>query len=290
MIDGQTLLYGIIGNPVRHTLSPVIHNRAFKRMGLNAVYVPLEVHHLESAVKGIRGLGVAGVSVTIPFKVEVIQHLDDVDPMARRIQAVNTILNRNGKLVGYNTDWSGALAALDGKVDLQAKRVCLLGAGGAARAIGFGLRERRCSVVLVNRSALPGKRLADELGFEFRQWTQSSGAAPLDVDLLINATSVGMFPYHHASPVPTSLLKRGMLVMDIVYHPARTALLSHASENGCITIDGLEMLAHQGAGQLEIWTGKRPDAREILKDLRKALRDENDFPPAMGPHERGARP
>ena len=123
MIDAQTKLYGIIGNPVRHTLSPLIHNRAFKRMGLNAAYLAFDVDRLEAAVKGIRGLGIQGVSVTIPYKISVIPYLDEIDPMAARIKAVNTIFSREGKLVGHNTDWKGTLATLEEKVDLEGKNV-----------------------------------------------------------------------------------------------------------------------------------------------------------------------
>ncbi len=274
MINGQTLLYGIIGKPVRHTLSPVIHNRAFKRLGWNAAYLAFEVDHLESAVRGIRGLGVRGVSVTIPFKVDIIPHLDRIDAMAERIKAVNTISNRMGKLIGYNTDWSGAMAALEERIEMTGNRVCLLGAGGAARAIGFGLKKRRCSVMLFNRSADAGARLAGELGFDYRPWSSLLRKNSLDADVLINATSAGMSPHDETSPVPKRLLQKGMTVMDIVYRPLRTLLLREAEEQGCDTIDGLEMLAQQGAGQLEIWTGKKMDIRVIRKDLRQFFKNE----------------
>jgi shikimate dehydrogenase len=136
MIDGRTELYGIIGNPIRHSLSPMIHNGAFKRLGWNAVYLAFEVKNLEEALRGIRGLGVRGVSVTHPFKTEVIPFLDKVEKLAKKIGAVNTIVHRGGRLIGYNTDCDGALEALEEKMELRWKKVVLLGAGGAARAIG----------------------------------------------------------------------------------------------------------------------------------------------------------
>lgn len=272
MIDALTRLYGIIGNPARHSLSPVIHNGAFRRMGLNAVYLSFEVDDLESAVRGIRGLGVQGVSVTIPYKVKIISHLDEIDPMATKIKAINTILNRDGKLIGYNTDWIGAIAALEENIDLKEKTVYLLGAGGAGRAIGFGLKERGCKVTLLNRSVDRAAQLAGELGFDHRPLSSLANKATHGPDVVINATSAGMYPHVQSSPVPKEMLQEGMTVMDIVYYPLRTALLRDADEQGCQTIGGLEMLAHQGAAQLQIWTGNRADVQEIKADLREAMK------------------
>lgn len=268
MIDAQTEIYGIIGNPVRHSLSPTIHNGAFLRMGLNAVYLAFEVKNLKEAISGIRGLGIRGVSVTIPFKTKVIPFLDNVEGVAGKIGAVNTIVNDGGRLIGYNTDWRGALEALEEKVDLKGKKVVLLGAGGAARAIGFGLRERGSEIIIFNRSSDKGKDLAKELGGIYRPFSSIEG---LEANVLINATSVGMYPHDEKSPLPKEVLKEGMIVMDIVYQPLRTKLLREAEQQGCQTIDGLEMLAYQGAAQLDIWTGKRPDLGQIKEDLRQAL-------------------
>ncbi len=222
MIDAETHLYAVLGNPVRHSLSPALHNGAFRRMGLNAVYLAFEVQNLPEAIAGIRGLGIRGVSVTIPFKAEIISLLDEVDETARKIKAVNTILNRDGRLIGYNTDWSGAIEALEQKVRLEGKRVLLLGAGGAARAIGYGLKRRRAEILLCNRSLQKGKALAEEIGCA---WKPLSAAKDFEADLLINATSVGMHPYGRVSPVPKAILRQGMTVMDIVYRPLRTRLL-----------------------------------------------------------------
>jgi shikimate dehydrogenase len=268
MIDAETQIYGVIGNPVRHSLSPIIHNGAFQRMGWNAAYLAFEVKDLAEAVSGIKGLGIRGVSVTIPFKTQIIPFLDRLDDMAGKIQAVNTIHNDGGKLIGYNTDWWGALGALEEKVDLKGKRVFLLGAGGAARAIAFGLKERGCQVFISNRSPKKAAALAKELGLVHRPL---SFAGRLDVDVLVNATSAGMSPGNEESPVPREVLAKEMTVMDIVYNPLRTKLLREAEERGCQTIDGLEMLARQGAAQVEIWTGKKPEIEEIKEDLRREL-------------------
>lgn len=277
MINTETRLYGIIGNPIRHSLSPIIHNHAFRRMGWNGVFLAFDVADLEEALRGIRGLGIRGVSVTLPFKISVIPYLDQVDPMAERIKAVNTIVNDGERLIGYNTDGYGALKALEEKVDLRGRRVCLIGAGGAARAIGFGLTQRGCQVSILNRSPDRAAQLAKALGCDhgplsFPQiHTDRMEADRWSADVLINATSVGMHPHDGESPVPKGVLKKGMTVMDIVYRPLRTRLLREAEEQGCQTIDGLEMLAYQGAAQLEIWTGTRPDVQQVKEDLRRAV-------------------
>jgi len=268
MIDAQTQLYGIIGNPVWHSLSPIIHNGAFRRMGLNAVYLAFEVKNLKETMDGIRGLGIRGVSVTLPFKTQVIPLLDEVEGLTGRIKAVNTVVNEGGKLIGYNTDGRGAIEALEEKVDLKGKRVTLLGAGGAARAIGFALKTRDCEVIISNRTIDRGAGLAKELMCIHQPLSSIEG---LDVNVIINATSAGMHPCDEESPLPKKVLKKGMTVMDIVYRPLQTKLLRDAEEIGCLTINGLEMLSHQGAAQLEIWTGKRPSVLQIKNDLRRAL-------------------
>ena len=213
-------------------------------------------------------MGLRGVSVTLPFKTLVIPFLDEIEAVAKRIEAVNTIVNEGGRLIGYNTDWRGALGALEEKVDLKGKNVLLLGAGGAARAIGFGLKEKRCQVIISNRSLDKANELAKDLGFVCKP---SSSLKEPEFDVIINATSVGMFPQNTECPLPRQLLRNGITVMDIVYEPLKTRLLREAEEKGCQTIDGLEMLARQGAGQLEIWTGKRSNIREIKEDLQRAL-------------------
>jgi len=274
MIDAQTKLYGVIGNPVRHSLSPVIHNGAFKRLGWNAVYLAFEVKHVERALEGIRGLGLKGVSVTLPFKTEVIPFLDKIEGLAKKIGAVNTIVNREGKLVGFNTDCSGALEALEEKMDLEGKRVVLLGAGGAGRAIGFGLKERGCQLIIANRSRDRGETLSRELKCYFIPMSSfvKMKAGELQADVVINTTSLGMVPQERETPIPKKLLRKGMVVMDIVYEPLQTKLLREAKEKGCLTINGLEMFIRQGATQFEIWTGRKPDLKQIRKDLYRALK------------------
>ena len=276
MMDAQTELYGVIGNPVRHSLSPMIHNGAFRRLGWNAVYLAFEVNNIEEALRGMRGLGVRGVSVTIPFKTEVLPFLDKIEGLAKKVGAVNTIINRRGRLIGYNTDCEGALEALEEKMDLRGKRVVLLGAGGAARAIGFGLKERGVSLIVVNRSKERGWALSKELRCNYLPISSLARMkeGELEADILINATSLGMVPRDGETPIPKKFLKKGMVVMDIVYEPLQTRLLREAKEKGCVTVDGLEMLIRQGMAQFEIWTGRRLKIGEIRKDLRRALERE----------------
>lgn len=273
MIDGRTDVYGIIGNPIRHSLSPMIHNGAFKRLGWNAVYLVFEIKNLEQALKGIRGLGVKGVSVTHPFKTDIMPFLDKIEGRAKKIGAVNTVVNRRGRLIGYNTDCEGGLEALEEKMNLKGKRVLLLGAGGAARAIGFGLKERDCQLIVVNRSRDRGEALSRELKCRFLPMSSlvRMKAGELEAHVVINATSVGMYPRDGDTPISKGLLREGMVVMDIVYEPLATRLLREAKEKGCLTINGLEMLVRQGVTQFEIWTGTRPDIAQIKKDLRRVL-------------------
>jgi len=272
MLSSNTLIYGIIGNPVRHSLSPIIHNKAFKRIGKDAVYLTFEVNDLQDAIKGIRALGIRGVSVTIPFKSEVISYLDEVEQTAKKIKAVNTILNNEGVLIGYNTDWIGAIEALKEMTDLDGKRVLILGAGGSARAVVYGLKESGSHVIITNRSPSKAKELAEEFGCMYLE-----NALILGVDIVINCTPVGMYPMEKETPLPKEALREGMIVMDLVYYPLRTRLLKEAEEMGCKTIDGLSMLSHQAALQFRLWTGIKPNIREIKNDLKEALeRNKNE--------------
>lgn len=264
-INGQTALYGIIGNPVTHSLSPVMHNSAFAELGENSVYLPFPVLELEAGILGLKALGVKGVSVTIPYKETVIPLLDTIDDLALQIGAVNTIeikdVDGRKHLCGSNTDWLGANRALAEKVGLRGARVVLLGAGGSARAIGFGLRQQGAHVVLCSRTESRGRGLAADLGC---LWHPLAEADSLRGDVLINATSVGMQPEIEISPVSPAILSRFQVVMDIVYAPLATRLLREAEAVGCQVINGLEMLLYQGVAQFELWTGK-PAPVELMR-------------------------
>lgn len=265
-ITASTKLCAIIGNPIGHSLSPLVHNAAFEHLGLDYVFVAFRVERLQEAVKGIAALGLQGVSVTIPHKVEVIDYLDEVEPVARRIGAVNTIVNRDGKLIGYNTDWSGAMRALKEKIELEGKTAVVLGAGGAARAIAYGLSEMGADPVILNRTVSRAEALASGLKCRFGGIELIE---KLSFDLVINATSVGMAPHADRTPLKKEALKHA-LVFDTVYNPLRTRLIREAEENGCVTISGLEMFVNQAAMQFELWTGLKPPL-ELMRET--ALRE-----------------
>jgi shikimate dehydrogenase len=272
VIDGKTELYGIIGCPVRHSMSPAMHNAAFVELGMNRVYVPMEVSDIEQGITGLRALGFRGVSVTVPHKETVLPFLDEIDPVAEKIGAVNTLVfqkGRDGRVIlrGLNTDWLGANTALAERVNLQQSRVLLIGAGGSAKAVGFGLIQAGAEVIISNRTAETGKALADWLGCTF---VPLEDVADVSADVLINTTSVGMEPDYEGIAVPPSLLTEFSVVMDIVYAPLETRLLREAKAAACQTIDGLAMLLYQGAAQFQIWTGQ--DAP--LAIMRSALEEE----------------
>ncbi len=269
IINGKTFLYGIIGNPVSHSLSPAMHNAAFEALDINGVYLPFPAPDIHAAVIGIRGLGIRGTSVTIPHKEKVMALLDEIDPVAEKIGAVNTVINNKGILKGLNTDWLGATRALEEEINLHGTEAVIIGAGGSARAIGFGLLERKAKFVLCSRTESRGRALADELGCT---WIPLSDADNLSGDILINATSVGMQPHVENSPVPESILPEFQVVMDIVYAPLKTRLLQQAEGNGCKIINGLEMLLYQGVAQFELWTGKTAPVELMRMALAEALK------------------
>jgi shikimate dehydrogenase len=250
---------------VSHSLSPAMHNRAFEVLSLNKVYVPFEVLDLAPAMAGLKALGVRGVSVTIPYKVDILPYLDSIDPMAEKIGAVNTLAFEEGRVHGFNTDWLGANRALAQVMELPGSRVLLLGAGGAARAIGFGLKEGGAQVLLASRTPERGRRLAGELGCE---WYDLRQLEEIRADVLVNATSVGMAPNLAESPAAGLDLATFPVVMDIVYSPLETRLLREAAQAGCRVIDGLEMLLFQGAGQFEAWTAQAAPLAEMRSELR----------------------
>jgi shikimate dehydrogenase len=268
MKKGPARIYGVLGNPIAHSLSPAMHNSAFEAKGVNARYVAFESSDLKGSIIGMRALGICGLSVTIPFKTAVIPHLDRLDPLAKAIGAVNTILNRNGRLTGYNTDGLGAMKALEAVMDLMGKRCLLVGAGGAARGIGFTALERGMTLVAANRSKVRGRELAAFLKSPFIPLEE---IAEVKADVLIQTTPVGMFPHENASPVPDPILQKGMVVMDAIYNPLETRLLKTAKRKGCRTISGLEMFIHQGAEQFRLWTGFNPPLDIMRNAVLSAL-------------------
>ena len=268
VIDQYTELYGVLGNPVRHSLSPLMFNAAFTHENINAVYLAFESVDVEGAIKGMRALGIKGMSVTIPHKSSVIPLLDEIDPLANDIGAVNTVVNKGGRLIGYNTDAAGALMALEDAVEVTGKNCIIVGAGGAARAIGYILKKHDVNIAVANRSEERGRMLANSLGSRYINLEQLENENP---DILINTTPVGMTPNAGSCPVPENVLKQGMTVMDIIYNPRRTKLLNIASDRGCRVVDGLGMFIYQGAEQFRLWTGQEAPVKLMKRKVEEAL-------------------
>ena len=249
---GTPAIFAVFGNPVVHSLSPVMHNAAFAATGCNAIYAAIRVKDIRPAMAGMRALGLKGASVTLPHKESVLACLDFIDPVARRIKAVNTIVNDDGSLRGFNTDCHGVIQALSEKILLKDRRVGILGAGGAARAVAFGVISQGATATIFNRSREKGESLAADFGAGFKPLSEFDADA---CDILINTTPVGMFPQQQDTPLIGEKLRPGLVVMDIVYTPLKTRLLREAEAAGCATIDGLSMFVHQGVRQFELWTG-----------------------------------
>lgn len=281
-ITAKTRLLGVFGSPIGHSLSPVMHNAAFRKLGLDCLYLAFDVdpRRLESAVQAIRSLGMPGVNVTIPHKEKVIPFLDEVSREAGLIGSVNTIINRDGRLFGASTDEIGFLQPLLASgVEIKGKKAVVIGAGGSARAVLHALATRGASVTLVNRTV----ERAEELAARINEISgrESVRTAPLTVDalreslaeaaLLVNSASLGMWPNTETTPCPDELLHPGLVVYDLVYNPLRTRLIQSAEKAGATAISGLKMLVHQGAASFEMWFGQRPpvEAMEavVLEEL-----------------------
>lgn len=281
-VNAETQLCGVLGHPVKHSLSPAIHNAAFQHLGLNYVYLAFPVEDLPHAIQGIRALGnLRGFSVTIPHKVSVMPHLDTIDPTAHHVGAVNTIVKSGQTLSGRNTDASGALQALQhAGVEFAETRVVILGSGGAARAIAFGLA---LNVPITHLTILgieeeERQRLANDLREGTKLpiddrplTTETLGPALAQSQLMIHCTPVGMVPRPDETCVPKRLLNPNLTVMDIVYNPLDTRLLKDAREAGCRTIRGLEMFLHQAVAQFELWTGQRAPVTVMRRVLESSF-------------------
>ena len=282
-ISGKTKVCALIGDPIQHTMSPAMHNAAFSELGLDYVYVAFGVKpdELSGAINGMRSLGMPGWNVTIPHKVNVIPLLDKLDPLAEKIGAVNTVVNDNGVLTGYNTDATGFLQAmLEKGVEPKGKNIAIMGAGGAARAVSFILADRGAYPVILNRiEELDwAENLAAMISKEFNievpalELTKENLGNTLEnAEILVNATSVGMSPNNDVSPTPAELLKAELTVYDVIYNPIQTKLLRDAEAAGSTTIGGINMLVWQGIMAFEKWTGQKPPFDLMKEQAMKFL-------------------
>ena len=267
-VNGHTKVFCVIGNPAKHSLSPLIHNKGYEALGLDCIYLAFEFRDLGKAFEGLKEAGVAGFNVTMPFKQDVMKYLDKIDASAVKVNAVNTIVNRDGKFTGYNTDGTGAVNALKKATKLKGKKVLLFGAGGAGRAIAFALQKEKARIMISEKSVSKGKALAKEVGGKFVKLSSATNTSP---DIIINATPTGMKPNINSSVLPKEFLERRMVVFDIVYNPLETKLLKDARKAGCKTIGGIEMLLEQAYKSFEIFTGKKAPRNEIRKAVYREL-------------------
>lgn len=277
-VTRRTRVYGVIGNPIAHSLSPVLHNAAFRARQIDAIYLPFRVIDLADFVSAIAPLGISGFSVTLPHKERILRHLDGCDPLALAIGAVNTVVVRGGgKLFGYNTDYVGVLRAIERRMPIAGSRVLILGAGGAARAVAFALVQGGASVSICARRDEQAEGLAREIGGEAMP---RASLRREFFDAIVNATPVGMHPHTHQSPLRAGELNC-RIVFDAIYRPRRTKLLQLAAAKGIETISGVEMFLAQGFAQWEIWTGTRaPEAtmrRVVLQKLETEEREHKEL-------------
>jgi shikimate dehydrogenase len=269
VINADNKICCLIGDPVEHSLSPLIHNVGYQALGINYTYISFQVRDIKQAIEGIRGLGIRGASVTIPHKTSAIKYLDRLDPLAEKIGAINTIVNDDGVLTGYNTDGDGALQALEEVTTLSGKKTVLIGSGGAASAIAVGLKAKGVKLVVLNRTEAKASKLAKKVN--------ASGFGSLNrlseitsADILINATPLGMWPETGQSIIPRELLHKKLTVFDIVYNPKETRLLIEARERGCNVVYGYKMFLYQAARQFELFTGHQAPLPAMESALTQA--------------------
>jgi len=268
-ISAKTKICLIIGDPVAHSLSPAMHNAGYKALEIDHQFVYLgakvKVEDIGLAVQVMRKMGIHGLTCTIPHKVKVMKYLDEIDETAKKIGAVNTVLNRDGKLIGFNTDWQGVVIPLEKITSLSGKQALVLGAGGAARAVVFGLLKKGAKVKIFNRTKEKAIELAEEFNCQVTNLKIKSEIK--DFDIIVNTTSIGMKPLENEMPIPTKFITNKQIVFDIVYVPFETKLLREAKKRGAKIIHGIEMLLHQGTAQFEIYTGHKAPEEVMRKTL-----------------------
>lgn len=260
--------FALFGDPVAQSLSPQMHRAAFEAMGLRASYNAYRVQDGAEVIRRMREGRIRGASVTIPLKEAVMACLDEVDESAAAIGAVNTIVNRDGRLAGYNTDAPGLARDLEDWIGIQGKAFVVLGAGGAARAAVFTLVRGGGSAVIVNRTAERAAALAERFGC---RWVPPAQVDRLEADCLINTTPLGMFPHTDRMPCQAGCLARFPRVMDMIYNPLMTRLLREAEAAGCAVRSGVGMFVHQGADQIRLWTGTEPPREQMRRTVMEKL-------------------
>jgi 3-dehydroquinate dehydratase / shikimate dehydrogenase len=282
-VDAATKVYGVAGNPIRSSLSPIMMNTAFRRETVNAVYLALQANKLADLLKLVHEIPIQGLSVTMPLKQEVMAHLEHTDPLSAKIGACNTILRQEGKLYGFNTDVAGITGPLEKRMALRGSKILVLGAGGAARAAVFGLRDKGAEVFILNRTPETAQKLARQSG---AKTIKKDALAKTTFDAIVNATPIGMAGHKGAQLLDEKDLNT-KLVFDLVYNPLETPLLRMARQRGIPIITGVEMFVQQGARQFEIFTGKPAPEEEMLRVVIHSLRQAAE---AAAPEQAEAKP
>jgi 3-dehydroquinate dehydratase/shikimate dehydrogenase len=279
-VDAATKVYGVVGNPVKHSMSPAMLNAAFRRETVNAVYLALQTTDLKDLIKLVQDIPLQGLSVTMPFKQDILPFLENTDPLTAKIDACNTVLRaQDGKLYGFNTDVAGITVPLERRMPLKGAKVLLLGAGGSARAAAFGLKEKGAEVHILNRTAETAAKLAKQAGAKV---IKRELLAKTAFDIVINSTPVGMAGNKSAQLLDEKELN-AKLVFDLVYNPIETPLLRLARQKGIPVVTGVEMFVQQGARQFEIWTGKPAPEEEMLRVVLHALKQQQEAAAAEAP-------
>jgi 3-dehydroquinate dehydratase/shikimate dehydrogenase len=278
-INQDTVIYGIIGNPIGHSLSPLIHNKSFVEQKINAVYVPfqIETEDVPNFIQHAAGFGIQGLSVTIPHKVAVMEHLTKMDAAVDKIGACNTVVLRNGERLGYNTDYMSAVSSIEiamgGNITshlsiLEGKNALILGSGGVGKALAFGLKKRGANVTVTDADPHRAEELAQHIGCDFIKWNSRESHS---AEILVNCTPLGMSPKVDATPFSKSALRTSMLVFDAVYNPENTLLIKSAKEKGCRVVTGVEMFVGQACLQFKLFTGQKASAPFMRNLVKTAI-------------------
>lgn len=281
-IDADTKLFCLLGHPISKSLSPIIHNYSFEENEVNARYVAFDVdkNALKYAVNGIKALNIQGFNVTIPHKVDIIKLLDEIDEEANLLGAVNTVKNVNGKLTGFNTDGRGFIQALqNNNIDIKDKNITIIGAGGAARAITMTMaKDGARSIQVANRTVEKAKKIAYEISSKFQNvvtsWTDIQNINTVDMDIVVNCTSVGMYPDAESFIIDPCIFNKNALICDIVYKPTLTKFLNVAKQSGYRIMGGIDMLIYQAILSEQIWLDKKINSKlftEKKKDIFNIL-------------------
>jgi len=252
------------------SLGAAMHNAGYQALGLNFVHIPITTGDIKNAVSGIRGFNLRGVTVSMPHKQTIMEHLDKIDSVAQAIGAVNTVSNDNGVLMGYNSDWIGAMTALKEVTEVESKKVIVIGAGGAARAIVYGLTQNKAKVTIYGRTVDKAKSLAKDFDAEFGGDLEALTSAP-DYDIVINATPVGSVAIADESLAGESFFRSGTVAMDVITVPSDTKFLKHAQAKGATPVYGYRMLIHQALFQMEMFSGQKAPFEVMEKALMEAL-------------------